>query len=93
MANSISTATGVAGKPHTHPLSLELPPLVAGLVHHELVSPSVQVRILRIIDETGSATVGEIVDALPDHSDPVAAIAVIVVVVAIVRRSRATPSE
>jgi hypothetical protein len=50
--------------------------LVNGLVDHYLVSPSAQVRILRIVDETGSATVGEIVDALPEHPDPVAAIAV-----------------
>lgn len=37
-----------------------------------------QVRILSIIDETGSAAVGEIVDALPGHPDPVGAVAVMI---------------
>jgi hypothetical protein len=52
--------------------------LVGGLVQHELVSPSIQVRILSIVDETGSATIGEIADALPDHPDPVGAVAVMI---------------
>jgi hypothetical protein len=78
MANSISTAASAAGNPHTQSPSLELPPLVAGLVQHELVSPSIQVTILRIVDETGTATVGDIVDGLPDHPDPVGAIAVMI---------------
>src|SRR5690606_11540359 len=78
MADIASSATSVANNPHTHSPSLELPPLVAGLVQHELVSPSVQVTILRIVDETGTATVGDIVDGLPDHPDPVGAIAVMI---------------
>lgn len=76
MADIASSATSVANNPHSSSVPVEAPILVDGLVEHYLVSPSAQVRILRIVDETGSATVGEIVDALPEHPDPVAAIAV-----------------
>lgn len=48
--------------------------LEAGLVRHPLVSATDQVLILREIDLTGSATVGEVMDALEDHADPVGAI-------------------
>jgi hypothetical protein len=51
---------------------------MGGLVQHVLVSPSVQVQILSIVDATGSATVGDIVAELPDHPDPVGAIAVMI---------------
>ena len=76
MANPSSIATAVANKSLSQPASIELPSLVGGLVQHLLVSPSTQVRILTIIDETGGASVGDVVAALPDHPDPVGALAV-----------------
>jgi hypothetical protein len=78
MANSSSTATGVAGKCYPFHPHTEAPSLIGGLVHHVLVSPSVQVQILSVVDLTGSATVGDIIAELPGHSDPVGAIMVMV---------------
>lgn len=78
MANSSSTATSVAGKPYPHSFQIEAPPLIGGLVQHVLVSPSVQVQILSIVDATGSASVGDIAAELPDHPDPVGAVMVMV---------------
>jgi hypothetical protein len=78
MANSSSTATGVAGKSYPFHPHTEAPSLIGGLVHHALVSPSVQVQILSVVDVTGSATVGDIIAELPGHPDPVGAIVVMV---------------
>lgn len=76
MANPSSIATAVASKSLSHPSSMELPSLVDGLVQHLLVSASTQVQILSIIDETGTATIGDIVSGLPGHPDPVGAVVV-----------------
>lgn len=76
MTTTSSIATAVASKSLSHSASMELPSLVDGLIQHALVSASVQVRILAIIDETGSATVGDVVADLADHPDPVGAIVV-----------------
>lgn len=48
--------------------------LEAGLVRHPLVSATDQVLILREIDLVGNATVGEVMEALDGHTDPVGAI-------------------
>lgn len=76
MAESTSTATGVADKSYSPSFQNEEPSLVSGLVQHELVPASTQVRILSLIDATGSATIGDIIADLPDHPDPVGAIIV-----------------
>lgn len=76
MANPSSIATAVASKSLSHTSSMELPSLVDGLVQHLLVAPSVQVQILSIVDETGSATIGDIIAGLPDHPEPVEAVVV-----------------
>lgn len=76
MANPSSIAAVAASKSLSHSASIELPSLVDGLIQHALVSASVQVRILAVIDETGSATVGDIAADLADHPDPVGAIVV-----------------
>lgn len=75
MANLPSTATSVASKPLTvfSPHN-ELPVLRNGIVFHALMSPSIQVRILALIDEHGVATLGEIMAQLNDHPDPVGAV-------------------
>lgn len=79
MANSSSTATAVAGKPFPIPSpQAEMPSLIDGLVHHALVTASIQVKILGIVDETGNASIGDIVEALDNHPDPVGAIMVMV---------------
>lgn len=78
MANSSSTGAGALGKSYPHPFQTEAPSLIDGMVQHALVSPSIQVQILSIIDATGSATIGDITDELPDHPDPVGAVMVMV---------------
>lgn len=45
-----------------------------GLVSHPMLTPSVQVQILSIVDVTGSASIGDIIAELPGHTDPVGAI-------------------
>lgn len=76
MAKSTSTATGVADKSYSPSFQHEAPSLVDGRVQHELVPVSAQVRILSLIDATGSATIGDIIADLPDHPDPVGAVIV-----------------
>lgn len=78
MANSSSTGAVAPGKSYPHPLQSETPPLIGGVVQHVLVSASIQVQILSIVDATGSATIGDIVAELPGHPDPVGAIMVMV---------------
>jgi hypothetical protein len=78
MANSSFTGAGASGKSYPHPFQTEAPPLMGGLVQHALVSPSVQVQILSIVDEAGSASIGDIIAELPGHPDPVGAIMVLV---------------
>ncbi len=75
MAISLSTGAGAPDKsyPASFPSDI-VPPIVDGLVQHPLLSPSLQVQILSIVDATGSASIGDIVTELPDHADPVAAI-------------------
>lgn len=45
-----------------------------GLINHPTLSPSVQVQILSVVDVTGSASIDDIITALPRHGDPVGAI-------------------
>ncbi|WEJ34073.1 hypothetical protein [Devosia sp. SD17-2] len=78
MANSSSTGAGAPGKSYPHSFQTEAPSLIDGLVQHALVSPSIQIQILSIIDETGSATIGDITAELPDHPDPIGAVMVMV---------------
>ncbi|MGB3336998.1 MAG: hypothetical protein WBA73_07465 [Devosia sp.] len=49
-------------------------PVHPGLVEHPLLSPTVQVQILSVVDLTGSASVGNIIAELPNHTDPVGAV-------------------
>lgn len=77
MANSSSSATAVAGKSFPIPSpQAEMPSLIDGLVHHALMTASTQVKILSIVDETGRASVGDIVAELDNHPDPVGAVMV-----------------
>lgn len=45
-----------------------------GLVKDVLVNADVQVRVLERIDETGSATLGELMALVPDHPQPATAV-------------------
>ncbi|HEV7436769.1 MAG TPA: DUF4357 domain-containing protein [Pseudorhizobium sp.] len=45
-----------------------------GLVPHPLLTPDDQVRILSLIDETGSATLGDLMAALVSHERPATAV-------------------
>jgi len=78
MATLPSTGAHAPGKAYPHSIQVEPPRLVGGLVQHPLVSASTQITILRIVDDTGSATIGDIIAELPDHPDPVSAVLVMV---------------
>ena len=74
MAEAISNGAHAPSKPYTSTSSGEPPHLVGGIVRHDLVSASVQVTILALIDATGSAEIGDICVALAPHPDPVGAV-------------------
>lgn len=78
MADSSSNGANASGKPCPQSFSAEGPSLIDGFIQHDLVSASTQVRILQIVDQSGGASIGEIVANLPGHPDPVAAILVMV---------------
>lgn len=92
MADTPSSAASAANKPHSHSStaqSPEVPRLFKGFVRHFLMSPTIQVRILSIIDEAGNATVRDVMEGLPGHPDPVGAVQVMIeagILVAEVRR-------
>lgn len=78
MANATNSGPVVARNPlspvaHT-PAANDAGPVHPGLIGHALVSPSVQVQILSVVDATGSASIGDIIAELPGHEDPVGAI-------------------
>lgn len=75
--NPLSPTSGLpvsGGADLTHP----------GLVSHPMLTPSVQVQILSVVDATGSACIGDIVSELPGHEDPVGAIFALVAAGALV---------
>ena len=76
MANLSSTGAAASGKTYPHQYPYETPSLFGGVVQHVLISATTQINILRIVEETGSATVGDVVATLTGHPDPVAAILV-----------------
>lgn len=58
-----SLAESFYGTSPTHPA------IINGVVQHERVSAAIQIAILEIVDETGSATIGDLVRPIPDHVD------------------------
>ena len=78
MANS--TSTGACAPDKSNPLSFPtaVPLGISGVVRHPLITASVQVQILSVVDEAGSATLGDIIAELPDHDDPVGAVIALV---------------
>lgn len=74
-----SSGAAAPNKPHYSSPAITSPIAIAsGLVQHDLVSPTDQVVILATIDETGSASVGDIMVALDGHADPAGAIQVLI---------------
>ncbi|ODT80493.1 MAG: hypothetical protein ABS76_16290 [Pelagibacterium sp. SCN 64-44] len=73
MTYRLSSGASAPSKPHSLS-AISAIALDAGLVRHPLVSPTDQVLILRTIDETGSAPVGDVMATLEPHDDPVGAI-------------------
>lgn len=68
MAKSSSSAAAAANNPYPHfDHSSEPPRIVDGIVQYALLSPTTQVAILAIVDETGSACVGDIAANLNGH--------------------------
>lgn len=78
MANAFSTDANASGKLYSSFMPYSPPVLVAGLVQHELVAGPTQLTILCVVDETGSASLGDIAAALGDHPDPTGAVLVMV---------------
>ncbi|WP_332700991.1 hypothetical protein [Devosia sp.] len=78
MATLPSTGAHAPGKSYPHSIQIEPPRLIGGLVQHPLVSAPTQIKILQIVDDTGSATIGDIIAELSDHPDPVSAVLVMV---------------
>lgn len=78
MATLRSTGAHAPGKSYPHSIQIEPPRLIGGLVQYPLVSAPTQITILQIVDDTGSATIGDIIGVLPDHPDPVSAVLVMV---------------
>lgn len=78
MANAFSTDANASGKSYSSFMPYSPPALRAGLVQHELVAGPTQLTILRIVDETGSASLGDIAEGLGDHPDPTGAVLVMV---------------
>ncbi|KKB79414.1 hypothetical protein VW29_17800 [Devosia limi DSM 17137] len=78
MVDYRSTDALASGKSYSTFLPYPPPVLIAGLIQHELVCASTQVSILRIVDETGSASVGDIVDGLGEHPNPTGAVLIMV---------------
>jgi hypothetical protein len=75
MANFSSTGASAPGKSCSQTFSVDsTPAIVDGLVLHPDVSPATQIQILSIVDETGSASVGDIVSELARHDNAVPAI-------------------
>lgn len=69
-----SSGATVPNKPHIHSPMTSPVALAAGLVQHDLVSATDQVTILSTIDESGSASVGDVMAALDGHVDPAGAV-------------------
>ena len=74
------SSSGAAASNKSHFLSAMTSSIAmaSGLVQHDLVSPTDQVVILATIDETGSASVGDVMAALNGHVDPAGAIHVLI---------------
>jgi hypothetical protein len=74
-----SSGAAASNKSHFSSPAMTSPIAIAsGLVQHDLVSPTDQVMILASIDETGSASVGDVMVALGGHADPAGAIQVLI---------------
>jgi hypothetical protein len=79
MTYSSSSGAAAPNKSHFSSPAMTSPIAIAsGLVQHALVSPTDQVLILTTIDETGSASVGDVMAALDGHADPAGAIQVLI---------------
>lgn len=78
MAKAFSTGAIASGKSYSSFMNYSPPVLSAGLVQHALLSGSTQLTILRIVDETGSASLGDIADGLGGHPDAAGAVLVMV---------------
>ncbi|MET0436249.1 MAG: hypothetical protein ABW043_02015 [Devosia sp.] len=78
MAKAFSTGADASSKSYSSMMNYSPPVLSAGLVQHALLSGSTQLTILRIVDETGSACLGDIADGLVDHPDAAGAVLVMV---------------
>lgn len=78
MADFLSSGPTAARNPYSPSIDTalvdDLAPVHPGLVEHPLLTPSVQVQILSVVDVTGSASIGDIIAELPGHADPVGAV-------------------
>lgn len=79
MTCSSSSGAAASNKPPFSSPAVTSPIAIAsGLVQHDLVSPTDQVVILGVIEDFGSASVGDVMVALEGHADPAGAIQVLI---------------
>lgn len=78
MADFLSSGPMAARNPYSPSIDTALVsdpgPVHPGLVGHPLLTPSVQVQILSVVDATGSASIGDLIAEQPGHPDPVGAV-------------------
>lgn len=78
MTYSSSSGAVASNKPNFLSATTSPIAITSGLVQHDLVSPTDQVVILSMIEESGSASVGDVMVALDGHDDPAGAIQVLI---------------
>ena len=78
MAISSSSGASAPDKAHFPSFPTAVPLGIAGVVLHPLITASVQVQILSVVDDTGSASLGDIIAESPNHDDPVGAVIALV---------------
>jgi len=69
-----NSGAAAPNKPYIHLPTIPPVAMASGLVQHALVRPTDQIVILTCIDETGSASVRDVMAVLEGHNDPAGAI-------------------
>ena len=78
MTSTSSSAALAASNPHSCFISSEVPPVIDGVVRHAHITAWAQIRILAVVDETGSASIRDVVEELSDLEDPLGAVLALV---------------
>jgi hypothetical protein len=77
MAMAICSGGVPVIKSFSSPIATNAPAAVAGLVSHPALTPEVQIGILSVVDQTGSASLGDIADSVEHSLSSTAALALV----------------